>query len=377
LNASNGASPGFAGAVRAPAAAIPVTPRLAGFSLLVSFTVVLVTLLALVFPTGSEYAAFTSETKADAYSIAYLEVLTRANPKELDLRLVYGKQLATLGRYDDALAAIKPVLADAKLGPTAKHFAFDVGLARARALPEGDPQRSAAFVDVHGQLRQLFTIPRTPARSEELARLALELDDPRLGSEYYLDLAAQQPNGRAAHLASAARWLRAAGDNSGAATNYRSAHDSARSPDEAVEYGVLAIASVESDNRPAAAADLAAELVRFHPKDARILAQATRLATANSRAAIARDFGRRLLALAPDDDATMRDQAQRELAATDAKSSLQLLNKLVAKHPDEYGLHLQRARVSEWAGDLDTTQRDLLWLIAHRREAPPREAPPP
>jgi len=66
----------------------------------------------------------------------------------------------------------------------------------------------------------------------------------------------------------------------------------------------------------------------------------------------------------------MRAQAERELGAGDAKSSLQLLNKLVARHPDEYALHYQRARVSEWAGDLATAERDLLWLVAHRKEAP-------
>lgn len=349
---------------------LPKTPRLAGLPLLVSFTIVLVALLALVFPTGSEYAAFTSETKPDAYSIAYLEVLTRANPKELELRLVYARQLSALGRYEDAFVAIQPVLADARLAADAKQFALDVGLARARALPEGDTRRAAAFSDVHARLVDLLTLPRTPTRGEELARLALELGDPRLASDYYLELAAQQPNGRAGHLANAAKWLRAAGDNTGASTHYRSAHDSAATPTEAVDNALLAIASLESANRPGAAADLAAELALSHPKDPRVLSLATRLATANSRAPVAREMGRRLLALSPEDEAVMRDQAQRELAAADAKSSLLLLNKLVARHPDEYGLRYQRARVAEWAGDLDTAERDLMWLVGHRREAP-------
>lgn len=349
---------------------IEKTPRLAGLPLLVSFTVVLVTLLALVFPTGSEYAAFTSETKPDAYSIAYLEVLTRANPKELELRLVYARQLAALGRHEEAFTAIQPVLTDTRLALDAKQFALDVGLARARGIPDGNPRRAAAFADVHARLVDLLALPRTLARGEELAKLALELDDPRLASDYYLELAAQQPGGRARHLANAAKWLRASGDNVGASTHYRSAHDSATAPAEAIDAAVLAIASLESANKPAAAADLAAEILLAHPRDPRLLAVATRLATANSRAAVARDLGRRLLALDPEDEAVMRDQAHRELAATDAKSSLHLLTKLVARHPDEYGLRYQRARVAEWAGDLDTAERDLLWLVAHRREAP-------
>lgn len=349
---------------------LPAAPRLAGLPLLAVFTLVLVGLLSLVFPTGSEYAAFTSETKPDAYSIAYLETLTRANPKELELRLVYAKQLAALGRYDAAFTVIAPVLEDPRLGAEAKQFALDVALARARAFPEGAPSRTAAFADVHAQLRVLLSFPRTAARGEELAKLALELDDPRLAAEFYDDLAAHHQEGRPRYLASSARWLRAAGDNKLAAAHYRSAHDTAFSPDEAIEYAVLAVASLEADNHPNDAADLAAEYAGRHPADARILALATRLATACTRAAAARELGRRWLALAPDDETVMRAQASRELGAGDAKSSLLLLNKLVARHPDEYALRLQRARVSEWAGDLGTAERDLLWLVAHRREAP-------
>jgi hypothetical protein len=344
-------------------------PRLAGLPLLVTFAIVLVALLALVFPTGSEYAAFTSETRPDAYSIAYLEVLTRANPKELDLRLVYARQLAALGRHDDAFAAVSPVLEDARLGPDAKHFALDVALARARAIPEGDPRREAAFADVHARLRELLAIPRAIARGEELAKLALELDDQSLAADFYLDLAARQPDQSARHLANAARWMRAAGDNARAAEHYRFAHNAATTTAEKTEYAVLAVASLEAQDRVPAAADLAAEYVTIHPDEPRILATAARLATACSRALPARDLGRRLLAMSPDDETAIREQVTRELAANDAKASLALLNKLVAKHPDEYALRYQRARVAEWAGNLDIAEADLMWLVAHRRGA--------
>lgn len=347
------------------------TPRLAGFGLLASFALVLVTLLVLVFPSGSEYAAFTSAAQPDAYSVAYLDVLTRANPKEHDLRLVYGRQLAALGRYDEAWRAIAPVLGDARLGAEAKELALDVGLARARAMPEGGPERAAAFADVHARLSELLPLARSVARSEALANLALELDDPRLASEFYLDLAVRHPGARSRYLAAAARWQRAAGDDEAASLTYRSAHDTSASPVDAIDYAVLAVASLESADRPVVAADLAASFAALHPSDARILAAATRLATANSRAVVARDLGRRLLALAPGDEDVMREQVQRELAAGDPRASLQLLDKLVARHPDEYGLRLLRARVAEWAGDLDTSVLDLQWLIAHRQEAPP------
>jgi len=343
-------------------------PRLAGLPLLFVSGVVLVALLAVVFPTGREYAAFTSETKPDAYSLAYLEVLTRANPRQLDLRLVYAKQLATLGRYDEALAAATPVLSDPRLGLDAKNLRLDVSLARARAIAERDPRRAAAFVDVHAQVRALLAPALGSERREDLAKLALELDDPWLAADFYLALANTGGVARPRHLANAERWLRASGDNARAAQQYRLAHDAAKTPHEAVDYALLAVASLESGNRVHEAADLAAEYARLHAAHVRVLATATRLATACARPAAARELGRRWLALAPDDEQASRDQVGRELGAADPKAALQLLNRLLARHPDDYNLHYQRARVAEWAGDLDTTERDLLWLVSHTKE---------
>jgi polysaccharide biosynthesis protein PelB len=345
------------------------TPRLAGWPMLVAFSFVLVSLLALVFPTGREYAALTPETKADAYSIAYLEVLTRANPNELELRIVYAKQLATLGRYDEALAALERVIRDARLGPEARHLALDFRLARARATPEGDPRRDERFRVVHALLGALIAVPRSVPRSIELAELALSLDDPKLAVVYYDDLATRDPPRRAEHLATAGRWLVAAGDNVAAAARYRAAHDAAAEPAKA-DYAALAVAAIEANDDVRGAADLADVFVSAHPTDPKILALAARLATACGHAAAARAHGRRLLTIRPNDETVLREQTQRELAVTDLRAALELLNRLVARHPNEYALRVQRARVAEWAHDLDTAEKDLLWLVAHRNEAP-------
>jgi polysaccharide biosynthesis protein PelB len=341
------------------------TPRLAGWPMLTAFSFVLVSLLALVFPTGSEYAALTSETKPDAYSIAYLEVLTRANPNELELRIVYAKQLAALGRFDDALAALERVIRDPRLGADARQLAFDFRLARARAIPEGDPRRNERFREVHALLGELVAIPRTIPRSLALAELALSLDDPKLAVVFYDDLASRDSAHRAEHLATAGRWLVAAGDNVSAAARYRAAHDATAGANQ-MEYAALAVSAIEASDDVRAAADLADAFVAAHPSDPKMLALAARLATACGRAAAARALGRRLLATRPDDETFLRDQTQRELAVTDVHAALELLNRLVARHPNEYALRLQRARVAEWARDLDTAEKDLLWLVAHK-----------
>src|SRR5450755_2334917 len=85
---------------------------LAGTRLLVQFAFALGAALAAVFPTRREYAEFANDESPDEYSLAYLRVLTRADPKDMHLHLLYAKHLAKLDRWDDALAADEPVLSD-------------------------------------------------------------------------------------------------------------------------------------------------------------------------------------------------------------------------------------------------------------------------
>jgi polysaccharide biosynthesis protein PelB len=345
------------------------SPRVAGLPSLIGFTVVLVSLLTLVFPTGSEYAELTTVTKPDAYSVAYLEVLTRANPQEQELRLVYARQLGMLGRYDDAIQAIAPVQNTRPVGLAAKSLRLDLQLARARSISENDPaRRDLAFVEVLRLLHEQADLQQTPQRNEALASLALELNDPKLAAQLYLKLAAQRPTEGARFHALAARWLRAGGDNLQAANSYQTACSLAKDPAEARDHALSAIQSIEADNKPVVAADLAAKYANEMPKDATILAEATRLATACGRLEAARTFGRKHLALVPNDDVAMRAQVTRELGMADPKAAMILLNKLVAHHPDDYDLRVLRVRTAEWAGDLDTAERDLIWLVAHTRK---------
>src|SRR6185369_14055789 len=107
-----------------------------------------------------EYAELTAVSKPDAYSIAYLEVLTRANPEEAELRLVYARQLGMLGRYDQAITALTPALAKRRR-PDLLNLQMDLFLARARSIPEGNPRRRSELAEVHRQLGELATLDQS------------------------------------------------------------------------------------------------------------------------------------------------------------------------------------------------------------------------
>ncbi len=369
MNASNWASPRDAG-VGAPVE----HARLAGTPGLIGFAVVLTAMLALVFPTGKEYADLTSVTTPDKYSIAYLDVLTRANPEEIELRLVYVKQLGLLGRFSKAIALLEPALLDPRYEAMAKDMRFDLRLAQARSIPEDDPMRKRTFAVVTSDLEALLPFPHDAARMRALAKVALELEKPRLASEFLLRLADQsEESARPAIIAEAARWLRASGDGRRAAENYDRAAALSTDPTVGRAYGLASIAALEAEDAVPEAADRALEYANRYPNDTELLMRATALATACSRH-VAVDLGRRVLALSPEDqisDAFLREQAKRELGMSDPQSALKLVKRLVARHPNDIDLREAEAYLAEWAGDLRLALRDWLFVMQHGRSSNP------
>src|SRR5689334_7026198 len=79
--------------------------RLAGPFLIVAFAAVFAGMLVAVFPPSDEYADFASTQQPNAFSVAYLQALSRANPNDDKIRLVYARHLANVGRAADALEA--------------------------------------------------------------------------------------------------------------------------------------------------------------------------------------------------------------------------------------------------------------------------------
>jgi len=374
--------------VSSPARSAPVIreehARLAGYPGLVGFAVVLTGMLALVFPTGKEYADFTSVKTPDRYSIAYLDVLTRANPEELELRVVYVKQLGMLGRFSKALALLEPVSRDPRYAAMAKNMRFDLRLAQARSIPEGDALRQQTFALALQDLEELRpasgTAPQAGPgvhdahRLRELAKVALELERPALASEFLLRLAEQSDDGqRAGILAEAAHWQRASSDGKRASVNYDKAAALSTDPTVGRAYALASIAALEAENAVTEAADRAAMYVAKFPNDLEILIRATTLATACSRHAVAREFGEKVIELSPDDktsDAFLRDQAKRDLGVNDPLAALRSIKRLVARHPNDLDLRETEAFVAEWAGDRRLAYHD--WLFVMKNDRPGR-----
>jgi hypothetical protein len=337
----------------------------AGAPLLLGFAFMVGVVLTVVFPTGREFAELTGKQRVDEYSIAYLTVLTRAHPEDVHLRIVYVRQLAAVGRWDAALAALSVGPPEAATSAEVRALKMELMLARARELPPHDPAAAAAFVAVHDELRSTSGILVPSARGRELAKLALELEDPALAARFLLNVGDVEvdPAVRADAIAEAGRWLRAAGEGQRASECFRRAAGLSRDLERRAAYAGKGADALEADGRPCEAA----ALLRPHASASTnvvVVERAAALSTSCGASEDAKTLGRRALALAPHDEVRLRAQVHRELAAGDPQGALVLLRRLVHQHPHDGDLRRTTARVAEWAGRPDVALEQWLSLFA-------------
>lgn len=347
--------------------------RLAGTPMLVGIALAFGALLASVVPTRAEFTR-NLERPSDARSLPYLAALMRASGGDRAIELLYVHRLQSLGRFDAALGALSP-MAPGPEYPAIANLRFDLLLAKARAEPDETASRASAFAAVTRELGALRSVPQTEARLRELAGVALEVGKPHWAGEYFFAAATLSPRAdRAALLAEAGRWLRAAGDEARAADCFGEASEAETDRSRARADRDLAVDAVEAEGRAEPAAALASSYAAADPDDEAMLARATALAAAAGRARDARDLGRRLASLEPDDDGAVRDQARRELAAEDPRGALADIALLVARHPEDPHWRRVEARVAEWAGDPSLALGDWLWLMGQRADLGSPEA---
>ena len=338
----------------------------AGAPTLLGLAFVMGVVLTVVFPSGREFAELTGKQRVDAYSLAYLRVLTRAKRDDPNLRIVQARQLGEIGHWNEALEALEGVTFDRATSDAAGSLRLALILSRARALPEGSSERSAAFEAVRRELHEASGRAWPAPRAHELGRLALELEEPALGARYFIAASAVEadPSARGAALAEAGRWLRAAGDERAASEAFLRAAETTTDDAQKLRYVLAGADALEALARPCEAADL----VRAHAAashDVALVVRAAALSTSCGNARDAQMLGRHVLELVPDEETHVRAQVRRELGAGDPRSALVLLERLVKQHPRDRELRLMTARVAEWSGAPQTALEQWMFLVAN------------
>src|SRR5262249_52648237 len=133
--------------------------------------------------------------------------------------------------------------------------------------------------------------------------------------------------------------------------------------DRKARYLTFAADALEAQGQPCDAAKLLRPLVDVSTNFA-LIARAIAVSTSCGNAQEAKQIGRRLLALAPNEETYVRAQVGRELAAGDPPGALALLKKLLGQHPNDSKLRLMTARVAEWSGQPRSALEQWLFLVS-------------
>ena len=229
-------------------------------------------------------------------------------------------------------------------------------------LASGQPAAAGVLYD---QLAQSEADPQARRRYALLALDALtsaNLGDKALAfAKRYLEQFPGDPE----LLAAAAKLALANGQPAVAANYYDTLVRVVKDPAERLRFAKLALLALAAADKADLAVLTAGRYLQLFPGDVELLAAATRLALANQKPRLAKDWGRALLAKRPNDGALLASQLDVELASGDPIAALELAQRLVARRPGDLKQRERLAQLALWNNRPDLALAQLTYLALH------------
>lgn len=229
-------------------------------------------------------------------------------------------------------------------------------------LASGQPAAAGVLYD---QLAQSESDPQARRRYALLALGALtsaNMGDKALAyAKRYLEQFPDDPE----LLAAAAKLALANGQPAVAANYYDTLVRVVKDPAERLRFAKLALLALAAADKADLAVLTAGRYLQLFPGDVELLAAATRLALANQKTRLAKDWGRALLAKRPNDGALLASQLDVELASGDPIAALELAQRLVARRPGDRKQRERLAQLALWNNRPDLALAQLTYLALH------------
>jgi len=263
---------------------------------LIGLALLLVLLLALMFPRQSLQTRLLGPAQSDELAIAYLEAWQRVEPDNPDVLATLTREYLKGQRAGDAERLIARLRASRD--PVARQDALliEIGLAQSALFADHEPAiRQARTADLARLLTQALPLPWRNDQLEALARTARQSDLAAITDGFYVKLAGREP-------ARAAYWWRGActlrleqRQYAGAADACLAAQAHAATPAQAREAFLAALRVLQMGNLLPQALEVAERHGDGLLGDADTLRFLTQLALAGGRPDLAQTYVRRLL----------------------------------------------------------------------------------
>jgi len=345
--------------------------KLIGRRALIPLIAVMTVAAIVVFPDQREWRRLGELHTADALAAPYLRLLVEQQPGDAELKLRLIALLIQQGKWDEA-QGLASSIADRHdaIGQRARLALLDIHLAVANTFPASAPQRHERLAQVFRILEPMLKETLPASTVIRLAETSLALNRPDVAARVYERLANSDSANGQRWILFAARSYEASGEPAAAGVLYHTAYLSG-THEESKAHALKALAAtMQTADGGAAALRLAEVYIERYPSDAEILKIAIGLAFGQSDSARARMWGRKQLALGPQNAQLLQKQLELELALKDVGAALELAQRLVKLQPENLDARRQLTRIAEWAGQPALAAEHYAWLARSKGSGP-------
>ena len=241
----------------------------------------------------------------DLLTLEYLKVSMKAEPGNIALALPLADQLARIGSYDDAMAALEPLYQrnEPRWHMEADWLKLSILEQQAYAEPVDAPGRDGMRILLRQQLRVMQRWPLTGRRLQELGRKAMRIGENTVASAVYRRIADGRDDLPAAFYDDAARGMLGIGDYRTSALLYLRAMKQSAGIDRQRRLFMDAVGTLQAGGFADEALAAAERNIGPLRDDTETLRFLVRVAQANNRLDIAERYVKRMLRMSSLDSA--------------------------------------------------------------------------
>lgn len=287
--------------------------------------------------------------RSDALTIAYLRLLLRTHPDDIATRFNLVRNLASVGNWAEARKNLEPLLhKSGSEGLEARLAMIEIDWSMLQQRPPEDPERARIAEGIESQLQEAAGQPLSPAAQTTVAEISRGLNRPDLMTRVLQRMADAAPAMQQHWLDLAARVFLSNRVPLKAALAYREIATRIENTEPVRrKYTFLALDTYLAANDGDSAMKFAELMTASFGADREFMQRAVAIAQGQNDMVLAKQFGRQLLALSPDDPSVIAKQVDIELAANDLPAALSLSTHLVALAPN-IDRRTRLAQIAEW-----------------------------